>query len=67
MNDIKPLTAAMDNLLAWRLGEITSKAAASKDVGDYIDRGLILLRMLNETGFVVYHDPAASLGQEAAK
>ena len=47
----KPLTAAMDNVDAWRLGEITLKAAADKNVGDPIDRGLILLRMLNAAGF----------------
>jgi hypothetical protein len=53
MTDKRPLTAAMPNLDAWRLGEITNAAAADKRVGDYIDRGLILLRLLNEGGYDV--------------
>jgi len=54
----RPLTAAMDNVLAWRLGEIVNNTMARTDVGDYIDRGLILLRLLNEAGFAVhYADP----------
>lgn len=45
----------MDNTLAWRLGMIAKEAgdANRKDVGDPIDRGLILLRLLNEKGFSV--------------
>jgi hypothetical protein len=46
------LNAAMDNVLAWRLGEIAKKAAAAP-AGDLIDTGLILLRMLNEKEFHV--------------
>lgn len=45
------LTSAMDNQLAWRLGDYARKAGTSKDAGDNIDRGLILLRLLNEAGF----------------
>ncbi len=53
----KPLTSAMDNLLAWRMGEICMKAASpDQKVGDPIDRGLILLRLLNESGFEVIAD-----------
>ncbi len=51
----KPLTASMDNVLAWRLGEIALKAGDRDrtDVGDPIDRGLILLRLLEEKGFEI--------------
>lgn len=49
MGDI--LTSAMDNQLAWHLGDYARKAATSKEAGDQIDRGLILLRLLNEAGF----------------
>lgn len=51
----RPLTAAMDNLHAWRLGQVACDAADPKSggVGDMIDRGLILLRLLNESGFDV--------------
>lgn len=51
--DSKPLDCAMDNVLAWRLGTIAREAGDinRSDVGDPIDRGLILLRLLNERGF----------------
>lgn len=49
----EPLTAAMDNLDAWRLGEIPRKALDDPHCGDYIDRGLILLSLLNEAGYDV--------------
>ena len=47
-----PLTASMDNVHAWCLGEACN-AAAKEPAGDLIDRGLILLRELNEQGFDV--------------
>jgi hypothetical protein len=48
----KPLTAAMDNVLARRLGRICLEAASPKHkVADAIDRGLILRRLLEEAGF----------------
>lgn len=47
----KTLTASMDNVLAWRLGEIVLETMKSKDVGDFIDRGLILRRLLEEKNF----------------
>jgi hypothetical protein len=52
----KPLNAASDNALMWRLGQVAREAGdpARKDVGDLIDRGLILLRLLREKGFEVY-------------
>lgn len=45
----------MDNLDAYKLGEIARKAGDPnrKDVGDYIDRGLILVRLMKEQGFSV--------------
>lgn len=49
-----PLTALMPNTIAWRLGEVCMDAASlEQKVGDPIDRGLILLRLLNERGFDV--------------
>lgn len=51
----KPLSSAMDNVDAWRLGEVAQKAGgpSRKDVGDYIDRGLILRRLLEEKGYLI--------------
>ena len=53
--NVQPLTAASDNVLMWQLGEVAREAGnpERKDVGDRIDRGLILLRLLNEKGFEV--------------
>ena len=57
-SDGKPLTSAMDNVLASRLGRITEESCNSKQkVGDLIDRGLILLRLLNNEGFEVREMP----------
>jgi len=47
-----PLSAACDNVLAWRLGEACN-AGAKASAGDLIDRGLVLLRELRERGFLV--------------
>jgi hypothetical protein len=50
----RPLTALMPNTIAWRLGEVCMDVASpAQKVGDPIDRGLILLRLLNERGFDV--------------
>lgn len=49
----KPLDCMMDNVLAWRLGEV-ALACINYDptkIGDLIDRGLILRRLLDEAGF----------------
>lgn len=46
------LTAAMDNVLAWRLGEACGKANRTP-AGDYIDRGLALRRELEQAGFAI--------------
>lgn len=47
-----PLTAAMDNVDAWRLGKVVS-AARDLTGGDYIDTGLGLRRLLEDAGFTV--------------
>ena len=51
----EPLTSAMDNRLAWSLGEVAAEAGNQDrtDVGDLIDRGLILRRLLEENGFLL--------------
>lgn len=50
---VRTLRQNPDNLTAWRLGRIAREAGnpKRKDVGDSIDRGLILLRLLNENGY----------------
>lgn len=47
------LDRAMENTTASKLGEIAREVGdpGRRDVGDLIDRGLILLRLLNEAGF----------------
>lgn len=50
MDRSKPLTAAMGNLLASVLGDVVAKAYLAP-AGDFIDRGLTLLRLLDESGF----------------
>lgn len=49
------LTSAMDNVLASRLGGVALNAGNPKrdGVGDSIDRGLILRRLLEEAGFEI--------------
>lgn len=48
----EPLNRFMDNVLAYKLGKICMEAASPQQkVGDYIDRGLILRRLLEEGGF----------------
>lgn len=51
-----PLTPAMGNLAAYALGRVAERAGQPnrQDVGDYIDRGLILRRLLEEAGFGVF-------------
>lgn len=52
----QPLTAAMDNVLASKLGAIAVMAVNRKQkVGDSIDQGLILRRLLEEGGFEIRH------------
>jgi len=55
------LTSSMDNVLASRLGAIALAAGdvGRRDVGDAIDRGLILRRLLEEAGFELWVRGAA--------
>ena len=54
-SDGKPLTAAMDNVLASKLGKVYYKVLENNrnGIGDSIDAGLILRRYLEEAGFEV--------------
>lgn len=54
-SDGEPLTAAMNNVLAWRLGKVFHRVLknGTSDVGDHIDAGLILHRFLEEHGFEI--------------
>lgn len=49
------ITKWSDNSLIYRLGEIAYAAGDRyrRDVGDHLDRGLILIRLLEESGFTV--------------
>lgn len=47
-----------DNLNAWRIGEACHRAAEDPKCGDYIDRGLILMRELETRGLGVVTLPA---------
>jgi hypothetical protein len=51
----KGLTSAMNNVDASVLGSIALEAGAPNrtDVGDSIDRGLILRRLLEEQGYLI--------------
>jgi hypothetical protein len=42
-----------DNVDCWKLGQACQKAAEEPKCGDYIDRGLILLRELEALGYGV--------------
>lgn len=48
-----PISSAMNNVLASKLGRVALNAGNPKrsGVGDSIDRGLILRRLLEEEGF----------------
>jgi len=58
----KPLDPGMDNVIASRMGEVAMSAGSRTrtDVGDNIDRGLILLRLLKEQGLSVIISPEDS-------
>jgi hypothetical protein len=49
----EPLDAGMDNLTAYRLGEVGLQLIEypREKIGDEIDRGLVLRRLLEESGF----------------
>lgn len=48
---VREAPATISNVDAWRLGEACRKAAEEPKCGDYIDRGLILLRELQAKGY----------------
>lgn len=52
----KPLESSMDNVIASMLGRIATAAGdpSRTDVGDSIDRGLILRRLLEEAGLEIW-------------
>lgn len=49
-----------NNIVAYRLGKVGLKLirCSETEVGDEIDRGLILLRLLNESGFKIVYEKA---------
>ena len=57
------------NLRAWKLGKIAREAGnpKRKDVGDLIDRGLILERLLNAQGFELVVASQLSYENEGAR
>lgn len=59
MNDLKPLTALMLNEDAYVLGFIAVAAGHNgrSDVGDSIDRGLILTHLLRQFGYGIVKLP----------
>jgi len=57
----RPLTSAMDNVDAWRLGECAHEASRAP-AGDLIDTGLVLLRLLEEKGYELHKRPALETG-----
>jgi hypothetical protein len=50
--EVEKLTAAMDNVDAWRIGQI-ARAAVAYPAGDLIDTGLALRNFLAERGYFV--------------
>ena len=52
----RPLNSSMDNTIASSLGGIARRAGNPnrQDIGDSIDRGLVLRRLLEEAGFHLY-------------
>lgn len=56
IEEARPLTSAMDNVLAWRLGKAVN-ATMAETAGDYIDRGLALRHHLEKVGFAIVRLP----------
>lgn len=52
----RAITALGPNIVMTKLAEVVLAAAdpARTDIGDSIDRGLIVLRLLNEAGFELW-------------
>ncbi|MBF0249944.1 MAG: hypothetical protein HQL35_04860 [Alphaproteobacteria bacterium] len=64
----KPLNEMMDNVLAKMLSDICLEVANQKDgVGDFIDRGLILRRRLEEEGFALTVIPGTKAARYVRK
>lgn len=63
MTDLKPLTSLMLNDDAYVLGFIAVAAGHNgrEDVGDSIDRGLILARLMREFGYGIVKLPEGRL------
>jgi hypothetical protein len=55
--DSECITQTMSNDRAYELGRIAAQAGSPlrSDVGSSIDRGLILLKLLQEQGYVLLH------------
>lgn len=58
----KPLTGEMNNLHAYNLGTVFSKIrkVERQDIGDSIDGGLILRKLVEEAGYLIIPDVANS-------
>jgi len=50
---------------AWRFGQIVRIVSEDKNCGDYIDRGLILLRELQAKGYGIVRLPRESEGKQS--
>lgn len=70
MND-KYLTSSMDNVLAYRLGNIARSPQLHDpiSIGDEIDRGLVLRKLLEEAGFglVKLENPPKAIRKQSAE
>lgn len=55
-----------NNINAWRIGEACRRAAEDPKCGDYIDRGLILMRELEARGLGVVTLPANAVNSADA-
>lgn len=49
---------SMGNIIAYKLGKVGLELIRYPEasIGDEIDRGLVLLRLLNESGFKILHE-----------
>ena len=55
---ITPDSGLMNNIMAYRLGLVGLKLIRypEQEIGDEIDRGLVLCRLLNESGFKIVYE-----------
>ncbi len=54
---MKQLNALSDNVLVYRVGRIAREVADDKTSGDEIDRGLLLIKRLDDAGFTINQKP----------